>query len=1121
MSRRFVVAGLIVLSLVLSTMPLDYEKILEKDIIVKNANSEPQFLTHAGSNSGHVNASFIEPTIDGWIVAGATRNSMQFGSSISATANSPLNNNYEADMYIAKIGDDGVWQWADIPDASGGLIFLETLAPGQGGEYYVGGSFVGTVSFGPHSIQSPAFVLEGFIAKFDDAGNWLWATGYSSLNNGTSEVNGITIDLQSGNVIASGSNSGETNFDSILINSTDRDVNLVGLDPISGAVNWAVSSGGIGSDFAGEVLVDPTGKVWQMAFTSATFNGGGGNSHQAVSNQDSLLVGWNLNSGGAAVSTVRAIPSGTSEVNIAESMTIDLSGDIYVTGVFVGTINLGGQKTVSTSGNDGDIFVVKMSPQNGFDWIVSAGSSSATEWGHSIAASNSGDLVVGGVYSGTTSFGGNYITSTGGQDGFMAQIDNSGNWDWVETIGGSSDDLFGGVAVNSTGNYSAFGSFQGTINKGTKSVSSTFGLDLFVWVVDPANNADADSDGVNDLTDNCPNTNNPLQIDSDFDGDGDECDYDDDNDGITDNSGDDCPRGGAWNWTSNSTTDFDNDGCKDATEDNDDDNDGIDDADDGCLSSYAPPRNWWTSDSDNDIDQDGCRDADEDNDDDGDNFTDSSDDCNKVAGTSTLGLKGCIDNDEDGWANTDDSCPNSFGNSSMGGTIGCPDSDGDGWADQDDDLPDEKTQWSDQDGDGFGDNQDGYNPDACVDIPGSSVVDRYGCPDPDNDGYSSPDSSWTAEDGADAFPLESTQWSDYDEDGLGDNYGNLSWYDRDSTWPGEYIQFARDQDACPAQYGESWKEDIFGCPDTDGDGWANFMDAFPFDADEYLDSDLDGVADGKDACPLFRGNSTEDVQGCPDFDGDGWGDPEKGSDWNPIDPTQWQNSDGDQYGDNPLGNEPDSCPNEKGYSYKGGILGCVDSDNDGWADSIDVFPNDPTQVNDTDGDGFGDNPNGKNGDLCPEIVGVSTENGSKDNGCEEIIEEAGSSVMVYGGIGIGVIVVILAVGLILSRLSAKEDEKDWNTQQIANSEMVMQSNQGLYQQTTQMTYQQPMVSPQVQSPQLNQLPGNPMAAPTPLAPTMYDVGTMRSDGNEWLEYPAASGAWYMRDPTSRQWVRKI
>ena len=75
-------------------------------------------------------------------------------------------------------------------------------------------------------------------------------------------------------------------------------------------------------------------------------------------------------------------------------------------------------------------------------------------------------------------------------------------------------------------------------------------------------------------------------------------------------------------------------------------------------------------------------------------------------------------------------------------------------------------------------------------------------------------------------------------------------------------------------------------------------------------------------------------------------------------------------------------------------------------------------------------------------------------------------------------------------------------------------------------YQQPSVQPVVQaaSPDPAALPGNQAVVPqpaTPASPTMYDVGTMRSDGNEWLEYPAASGAWYMRDATTRQWVRKI
>ena len=470
------------------------------------------------------------------------------------------------------------------------------------------------------------------------------------------------------------------------------------------------------------------------------------------------------------------------------------------------------------------------------------------------------------------------------------------------------------------------------------------GLDLVLWSLDPINNADKDNDGVNDLEDNCPNTSNPLQIDSDLDGQGDECDYDDDNDGITDNSGDDCPRGGAWNWTSDSTTDFDNDGCKDSSEDTDDDNDGVEDEDDNCLSSYSPPRNWWTSDSSNDIDGDGCRDADEDSDDDGDGFGDAEDDCNKVAGTSNLGTyTGCLDTDGDGYADIEDSCVDAAGNSSLGGLLACPDSDGDGWADSIDDLPNDSTQWSDQDGDGYGDNQDGNNPDSCGLISGTSVLDRYGCPDTDMDGYSTADASWTVEDGADAFPTDNTQWSDWDEDGHGDNYGNLSWTNRNANWPGEYYQYARNQDACPTLPGDSWQDDIFGCPDGDGDGWADFMDAFPADANEYLDSDKDGIADGYDACPEVNGNSTDDVEGCPDYDGDGWADPEIGSDWKPLDPTQWSDSDGDGYGDNPVGFSPDYCPQESGDSFRGDILGCIDTDNDGWADLIDAFPEESTQ----------------------------------------------------------------------------------------------------------------------------------------------------------------------------------
>ena len=60
-------------------------------------------------------------------------------------------------------------------------------------------------------------------------------------------------------------------------------------------------------------------------------------------------------------------------------------------------------------------------------------------------------------------------------------------------------------------------------------------------------------------------------------------------------------------------------------------------------------------------------------------------------------------------------------------------------------------------------------PDACPFITGYSVEDRFGCPDADSDGWSNPDSNWTAKEGADAFPDNPTQWSDMDGDGWGDN----------------------------------------------------------------------------------------------------------------------------------------------------------------------------------------------------------------------------------------------------------------------------------------------------------------------------------------------------------------
>ena len=71
-------------------------------------------------------------------------------------------------------------------------------------------------------------------------------------------------------------------------------------------------------------------------------------------------------------------------------------------------------------------------------------------------------------------------------------------------------------------------------------------------------------------------------------------------------------------------------------------------------------------------------------------------------------------------------------------------------------------------------------------------------------------------------------------------------------------------------------------------------------------------------------------------------------------------------------NDQDACPMQPGTSWQNGILGCPDSDGDGWWDVQDAFPGEPTQWSDVDGDGYGDNESGVDADACPNIGGNST-----------------------------------------------------------------------------------------------------------------------------------------------------
>ena len=162
---------------------------------------------------------------------------------------------------------------------------------------------------------------------------------------------------------------------------------------------------------------------------------------------------------------------------------------------------------------------------------------------------------------------------------------------------------------------------------------------------------------------------------------------------------------------------------------------------------------------------------------------------------------------------------------------------------------------------------------------------------------------------------------------------------------------------------------MFGCIDTDGDGVSDLNDAFDDDPSRWQDTDGDGYGDLDDPFPF-------DPTQWADSDGDGYGDNPLGlrPDAFPTDSSQWSDVDGDGWGDNATGNNADIFITD--------ITQWSDIDGDGYGDNQfginpDAYPKDATQWADLDGDGLGDNISGNNpdpslmdqdNDFCPDPV---------------------------------------------------------------------------------------------------------------------------------------------------------
>jgi hypothetical protein len=372
------------------------------------------------------------------------------------------------DIYIAKVDSGGNFLWAK---RAGGAHYDigNGIAVDSSSNAYVTGSFVGTAVFGATTLTS-AGENDIYLAKVDSGGNFLWATRAGGASGSVGL--GTAVD-SSGNAYITGNFRGTAEFGATTLTSAGySDIYVAKVDS-GGNFLWATRAGEASGSVGRGIAIDSSGN----AYITGNFSGTaefGATTLTSAGQQDIYVA--KVDSGGNFLWATRA---GGTNYDIGNGISVDSSGNAYITGNFSGTAVFGA--TTLTSAGSEDIYVAKVDSRGNFLWAKRAGGTSGGKgWG--IAVDSSGNTYITGNFSGTAEFGATTLTSAGGGDIYVAKVDSGGNFLWAKHVGGTRHDSGNGIAVDSSGKPYITGEFQGAVF-GATTLTSAGSYDVFIWKV--------------------------------------------------------------------------------------------------------------------------------------------------------------------------------------------------------------------------------------------------------------------------------------------------------------------------------------------------------------------------------------------------------------------------------------------------------------------------------------------------------------------------------------------------------------------------------------------------------------------------------------------------------------
>jgi hypothetical protein len=140
--------------------------------------------------------------------------------------------------------------------------------------------------------------------------------------------------------------------------------------------------------------------------------------------------------------------TGTGALNeMGDGVAMDGATHLYVSGNFETSANFG---TTNVTASASGIFLARYTAAGALEWVRTGTSATAGGEAHNVAVDLLGNCYLTGSFMGTTSFGMSNIVSAGGSDVFVAKYDRAGLLLWVTRHGAGFNDSGRGIAADGT-----------------------------------------------------------------------------------------------------------------------------------------------------------------------------------------------------------------------------------------------------------------------------------------------------------------------------------------------------------------------------------------------------------------------------------------------------------------------------------------------------------------------------------------------------------------------------------------------------------------------------------------------------------------------------------------------